>query len=91
MDGFAAFVANIAMFRDEHAIYLWDAQTGTNTLVSAKLDNSGPANGLCDSPVVSSNGQFVAFVSNATNLVANTLTGDWHVYRRDLQLASPIA
>ena len=83
---FAAFVANIGNASGTNtAIYLWDAQTGTNTLVSAKLDNSGPANGLCDSPVVSSNGQFVAFVSNATNLVANTLTGDWHVYRRDLQ------
>ena len=77
---FAAFVANIGNVSGTNtAIYLWDAQTGTNTLVSAKLDNSGPANGLCDSPVVSSNGQFVAFVSNATNLVANTLTGDWHV------------
>ena len=83
---FAAFVANIGNVSGTNtAIYLWDAQTGTNTLVSAKLDNSGPANGLCDSPVVSSNGQFVAFTSNATNLVANTLTGDWHVYRRDLQ------
>ena len=67
------------------AIYLWDAQTGLNTLVSSNQDNSGPANGFCDSPVVSSNGQFVAFVSNATNLVANTLTGDWHIYRRDQQ------
>ena len=35
--------------------------------------------------MVSSDGRFVAFVSTATNLVANTLTGDWHVYLRDLQ------
>ncbi len=83
---FTAFVAYVGnVFGTNTAIYLWDAQTGTNTLVSAKPDNSGPANGLCDSPVVSSNGQFVAFISNATNLVANTLVGDWHVYRRDLQ------
>ena len=51
--------------------------------MSAKLDNSGPANGFCDAPVVSANGQFVAFTSTATNLVANTLAGDWHVYLRD--------
>ena len=85
---FTAFVAN-GISGTNTAIYLWDAQTGTNTLVSAKLDNSGPANGFCDSPVVSSNGQFVAFTSTATNLVANTLAGDWHVYLRDLQPASP--
>ena len=68
-----------------NAIYLWDAQTGTNTLVSVSLDNVNPANGVCDSPVVSSNGQFVAFISTATNLVTNTLAGDCHVYLRDLQ------
>jgi hypothetical protein len=83
---FIAFVANIGNASGTNtAIYLWDAQTGINTLVSSNQDNSGPAHGFCDSPVVSSNGQFVAFVSNATNLVANTLTGDWHVYRRDTQ------
>src|ERR1017187_5984734 len=83
---FTAFVANIGNASGTNtAIFLWDAQTGTNTLVSARLDNSGPANGFCDSPVVSFNGQFVAFVSSATNLVTNTLAGAWHVYLRDLQ------
>jgi hypothetical protein len=80
---FVAFVANSS--NATNAICLWDAQTGSNTLVSVSLDNVTPANGMCDSPGISSNGQFVAFVSNATNLVANTLMGDWHVYRRDLQ------
>ena len=80
---FSAFVANVS--GTNTAIYLWDAQTGTNTLVSANLNNSGPANGFCDSPVVSANGQFVAFVSTATNLIANALAGAWHVYLRDLQ------
>ena len=83
---FTAFVANIGNASGTNtAIYLWDAQTGSNTLVSVSLDNVTPANGMCDSPVVSSNGQFVAFISTATNLVANTLSGDWHVYRRDIQ------
>ena len=79
---FVAFVANIS---NTNAICLWDAQTGTNTLVSANLANSGPANGVCDSPVISSNGQFVAFISTANNLVTNILAGVCHVYVRDLQ------
>ena len=70
---FTALVAYVGTISGTNtAIYLWDAQTGTNTLVSANLDNSGPANGLCDSPVVSSNGQFVAFTSSATNLITNS-------------------
>jgi Tol biopolymer transport system component len=80
---FVAFVANLSGVSS--AIYCWDAQTGTNTLVSASLDNSTPANGICDSPVVSSNGQFVAFTSTGTNLVANALAGSCHVYLRDRQ------
>lgn len=79
------FVAYVANGSTTNAIYLWDAQTGTNTLVSVSLDNVTPANGLCDAPVISSNGQFVAFISSASNLVTNTLAGDYHVYARDLQ------
>jgi len=79
------FVAYVASGSTANAIYLWDAQTGTNTLVSVSLDNVNPANGICDSPVISSNSQFVAFISTATNLVTNTLAGDCHIYVRDLQ------
>jgi hypothetical protein len=79
------FVAYVANGFITNAIYLWNAQTGTNTLVSVSLDNVTPANGLCDAPVISSNGQFVAFISSATNLITNTLAGDYHVYIRDLQ------
>jgi Tol biopolymer transport system component len=83
---FVAFVANIQNVPGtNNAIYLWDAQTGTNTLVSVSLDNSTPANGICDSPVISSNGRFVAFVSSGHNLVTNALAGDCHIYLRDLQ------
>ncbi len=79
------YVAYVARIANTNAIYLWDAQTGSNTLVSISLDNSTPAIGYCDSPVISANGQFVAFISSATNLVTNTLAGDCHVYVRDLQ------
>jgi Tol biopolymer transport system component len=80
---FVAFVANNS--NATNAICRWDAQSGTNTLVSVGLDNATPANGVCDSPVISSNGQFVAFISSATNLVTNALAGVCHVYVRDLQ------
>ena len=79
------FVAYVANNSTTNAIYCWDAQTGANTLVSVSLDNLNPANGICDSPVISSNGQFVAFISSATNLVTNSLAGSFHIYVRDLQ------
>ncbi len=85
---FVAYVVNnftTSTIATTNSIYLWDAQTGTNTLVSISLDNVTPANGLCDAPVISSNGQFVAFISSASNLVTNTLAGDYHFYVRDLQ------
>ncbi len=67
------------------AIYLWDAQTGTNALVSADQTTGGPVAGVCDSPVVSTNGQYVAFLSTGANLVSNPLNGQYHVYLRDVQ------
>ena len=63
-------------------IYLRDRQTGQTTLVSQ--NSSGvTSNGLINSsPAVSENGQFIAFVSNATNL-ASTITGKKQIYIRD--------
>jgi len=75
------FVAYVA----SNSIYCWDAQAGTSTLVSISTDNSTPAGGVSDSPVISANGQFVVFTSTGTNLVVNALSGDVHVYIRDLQ------
>jgi Tol biopolymer transport system component len=80
---FVAFVAGRSI--TTNAIDLWDAQTGTNALVSGSLDNVTPTTGLCDLPVLSSNGRFVAFISSATNLVTNPLAAGFHMYVRDLQ------
>lgn len=84
---FIPFVANVAGNSPamNTAIYLWDAQTGTNTLVSTDRDSGLVSDGICSSPLVSSNGQFVAFVGSGTNLVANSLAGEFHVYLRDQQ------
>lgn len=52
-------------------IYLYDRQTGQTTLVSK--DNSVtplPGNGVSAVPTISSDGQFIAFASLSTNLVA---------------------
>lgn len=64
-------------------IYLRDFQTGVTSLVSK--DNLGnQANGLTTtSPSISSNGRFIAYVSNATNLVS--LVSGQQVYMYDTQ------
>lgn len=83
---FVAFVATVGNNSlTNTAVYLWDAQTGSNTLVSPDQTTGGPAGGVCDSPVVSTNGQYVAFLSGGTNLVSNPLNGQYHVYLRDVQ------
>ena len=83
---FIAFVANLGNSSlTNTAIYLWDAQTGTNTLVSPDQTTGGPAMGVCDSPVVSTNGQYVAFLCSGSNLVSNPLIGQYHLYLRDVE------
>ena len=51
-------------------IYVRDLQTGTTTLVSIGLDGQS-ANSDCTQPVISANGRYVLFASQATNLTAN--------------------
>jgi Tol biopolymer transport system component len=88
---FIAFVANATGFTGTNtAIFLWDAQTGAHTPVSVDPGNNLSLTAFCDSPAISSNGQFVAFLSNATNLTANSLTGDYHVYLRDMQAGTTL-
>ncbi|HUL51573.1 MAG TPA: hypothetical protein VLU94_03200 [Candidatus Nitrosotalea sp.] len=83
---FVAFVAN----ENDSAgtttsVYLWDAQSGMNTLVSGDTNNLVPTNSVCDSPVVSMDGRYVTFVSNAAGLTTNALPAGYHIYVRDLQ------
>ena len=65
---FVAYVDDIGNYTGTNtAIYLWDAQSGLSTLVSAVWNSPAtPATGICDSPMVSSNGQWICFVSTAT-------------------------
>jgi hypothetical protein len=65
------------------AVYLWEAQSGSSTLISGDLNGNVPTNSICDSPKINSTGQFVTFLSSATHIVTNVLTGDYHLYLRD--------
>ena len=62
------------------AIYLWDGLSDSVTLASGDASGNVPTNTICDLPAVSADGQWVAFISSATNLTANTLMGDYHAY-----------
>jgi Tol biopolymer transport system component len=66
------------------SVHVWDAQLASDTLVS---DNGSgvPTNTTSHTPNISPDGRFVAFLSNATNLVGNAVANGFHVYLRDLQ------
>ena len=81
---FVAFVsqsANLVAGVSGQQVYLRDRQTGQTTLIS--LNSSGATSGGLDNnaPTISSDGQFIAFVSNATNLV--TGVSGQQIYLRD--------
>ena len=66
-----------------------DRQTALTSLIS--VDNNGasnPGNGVSRSPSISSDGRFVAFVSQATNLLAPGIpaVAGQQIYIRDRQL-----
>src|SRR5688500_4164002 len=64
-------------------VFLRDRQTGSTTLVSRGYDGS-PANGMSLDPSISADGNYVAFLSNAENLVLGDDDGsaDAFVYNR---------
>ncbi|HXB59537.1 MAG TPA: hypothetical protein VNU95_08225 [Candidatus Acidoferrales bacterium] len=82
--GMIAFVADGTASTTNTAIYLWNAQTGTNTLVSSNLTSGLPAVGICEEPVIDPTGQYVTYLSSATNLTAGVLTNGYHVYLWDI-------
>jgi len=86
---FVAFVANSSpAVTLGDAIYVWDSNTGTNTLASGDVNGQVPTNSFCQSPTLDPSGRFVAFLSNGAGLVTNSLQGDLHAYLRDLQAAT---
>ncbi len=78
--GLIAFVANGTASTTNTAIDLWSAQTGTNVLISVNTNSGLPAVGVCEEPVMDSSGQYVAYLSSATNVTTNVISSGYHVY-----------
>ena len=76
---FNSLATNIVEGGQASQLYLYDRKTGSTELVSLASDGS-PANYEAYYPAISSDGRFIAFGSNATNL-AGELPGE--IYLRD--------
>lgn len=84
--GLVAFVANSnGVSGATTCILVWNAASGSLVLASGNLTNRVINNTDCASPRLDSTGQFVTFLSSATGLVTNEVSGNWHLYSRDLQ------
>ena len=68
-------------------IYVRDRATGRTELASPGL-GGGLANGTCEGPSLSSDGRFVAFYSDASNLVPDDTNGVGDIFVRDLKLGT---
>src|SRR5437016_7171288 len=66
-------------------VLLHNRTNNTTTLVSVNLTGSGGGKGHSVSPVISAGGRYVAFESEAANLVPNDTNGVSDVFVRDLQ------
>lgn len=86
---FVSYVINVPDDPDPTtAIRLWDGQSGLSALVSGNPANSVTDGTISDSPVLSDDGRVAVFVSSALDLVTNKLSGDYHLYLRDLRAAT---
>lgn len=65
------------------SIYVRDIKLSTTKIVSVSSSGES-ANGVSEESVISSNGRFVAFVSNASNLADNDTNGVDDVFLHDL-------
>jgi Tol biopolymer transport system component len=77
-----AFLANTN--GADSCVLVWDASSGVCTLASANLTNGLSTAASCLAPRLDPQGRWVSFLSSATDLVTNTLSGDYHLYQRDL-------
>jgi Tol biopolymer transport system component len=59
----------------KYQIYLFDLQNNTNTILSRTYETGLPANDNSDMPEISSDGRFIAYRSEATDLVPGDTNG----------------
>lgn len=87
---FVATVANTDSQGLNTVICLWDAQVGTNLLVSTNSSSAAAVSGSSYAPMVDAGGTHVAFLSSSTNLTTNVLNGDIHLYYSDIQAGTTV-
>ena len=88
---FVAFVQREPIGSTNYSsVRLWDQQTGTNVLVSAGANGLWPTNSTSHTSALSQDGRYVTFLSDATNLVSNTVSNGLHIYRQDLQTTTTV-
>lgn len=66
-------------------VFVRDLWMGTTTLVSVNAAGTGSGNNTSVHPAISSDGRYLAFMSFASNLVANDNNGTSDMFVRDLQ------
>lgn len=66
-------------------VFVRDMQAGTTALASANAGNTGAGNNHSRTPSVSGDGRFVAFTSDAINLVAGDMNMMMDVFVRDVR------
>ncbi len=71
-----------------NAVFLYDFQAGTNTLISSAYNSALPGNASSDSPDISPDGRFVAYRSAASDLVPNDTNGVPDIFLFDRQTGS---
>jgi len=64
------------------SVHVWDSQGAVDTLVSDP-GNNGIITTTSLEPVLGAGGWFVAFLSNATNLVGDPVVSGFHIYLRN--------
>ena len=84
---FTSFAADLTAFTDnnnQQDVFVRDLQTNTTKLVSVNKDATGPGNNVSKVGVITPDGRFVAFISQARDLTAIDTPGQ-QVFIRDLQ------
>jgi Tol biopolymer transport system component len=75
-------------FNRELDVFLYDASTQSNQLLSSGLDGSAATGGASRSPNLTADGRYVFYVSAATNLIYSDTNGAADIFQLDLLTGS---
>lgn len=76
----------LAEFRPQ--ILLWDCQTGQTNIISTGLSGEKADGKWCLAPVISADGRYVAFLSDASNLVPGNTNRTRQIFLKDRLLGT---